>query len=112
RKIEYRALGSILHGDPEALLFVTFFGGTLAEAAAGLDRLDGRWQAGGHGYHTLRAVHAPEQTALLKVRQAGLGLLMAASTGARRPLAFVEDTAVEPAKLASYASRFRAILDS
>jgi FAD/FMN-containing dehydrogenase/Fe-S oxidoreductase len=112
RKLEYRSLGSILHGDPEALLFVTFFGDTAAEAAAGLDRLDGLWRAHGHGYHTLRAVDASEQAALLKVREAGLGLLMAASTGARRPLAFVEDTAVEPARLASYAGRFRQILDS
>jgi FAD/FMN-containing dehydrogenase/Fe-S oxidoreductase len=112
QKIEYRALGSILHGDPEALLFVTFFGDTEAEAIAGLDRLDGRWQAHRHGYHTLRAVQAGDQAALLKVRQAGLGLLMAASSGTRRPLAFVEDTAVEPARLASYASRFRQILDA
>ena len=112
QKIEYRSLGSILHGDPQALLFVTFFGDTPGEAEAGLDRLDERWRAHGHGYHTLRAVHAAEQAALLKVREAGLGLLMAASTGARRPLAFVEDTAVEPAKLASYTARFRQILDS
>ena len=112
QKIEYQALGSILHGDPDALLFVTFFGDTLAEAVAGLDRLDGRWRASGHGYYTLRAVHEAEQAALLKVRQAGLGLLMAASSGTRRPLAFVEDTAVEPARLAAYASRFREILDA
>jgi FAD/FMN-containing dehydrogenase/Fe-S oxidoreductase len=112
QKIEYRSLGSILHGDPQALLFVTFFGDTPGEAEAGLDRLDERWRAHGHGYHTLRAVHAAEQAALLKVREAGLGLLMAASTGARRPLAFVEDTAVEPAKLASYTARFQQILDS
>src|ERR1022692_3121749 len=112
QKIEYQALGSILHGDPDALLFVTFFGDTLAEAAAGLDRLDERWQAHGHGFHTLRAVHSAEQAALLKVRQAGLGLLMAASSGGRRPLAFVEDNAVEPAKLASHARRFREILDA
>jgi len=32
----------------------------------------------------------------LKVRKSGLGLLMAASTGSNRPLAFVEDTAVPP----------------
>jgi FAD/FMN-containing dehydrogenase/Fe-S oxidoreductase len=112
KKIEYRSLGSILHGDPEALLFVTFFGDTQAEAAAGLDRLAGLWDAHGHGYHTLRAVAAAEQAALLKVREAGLGLLMAASTGTRRPLAFIEDTAVEPARLASYAGRVRQILDS
>jgi FAD/FMN-containing dehydrogenase/Fe-S oxidoreductase len=112
QKLEYAALGSILQGDPEALLFVTFTGDSLAEAVAGLDRLDARWRAHGHGYHTLRAVRAADQAALLKVRQAGLGLLMAASTGTRRPLAFVEDTAVEPSRLASYTSRFREILDA
>jgi Fe-S oxidoreductase/FAD/FMN-containing dehydrogenase len=112
QKIEYQELGSILNDNPDALLFVTFFGDTLAGAVAGLDRLDESWRAHGHGYHTLRAVQATEQAALLKVRQAGLGLLMAASSGGRRPLAFVEDTAVEPARLASYARRFKEILDA
>ena len=112
QKIEYRALGSILHGDPEALLFVTFSGETLADAVAGLDRLEGLWRTHGHGFHTLRAVRPEDQAALLKVRSAGLGLLMAASSGTRRPLAFVEDTAVEPATLAAYTRRFREILDA
>jgi FAD/FMN-containing dehydrogenase/Fe-S oxidoreductase len=111
KKIEYRALGSILHGDPDALLFVTFFGETESEAAAGIEHLERRWREHRHGYHTLRAEAGEQQQALLKVRQAGLGLLMAASTGTRRPLAFVEDTAVEPAKLPGYTRRFREILD-
>jgi Fe-S oxidoreductase/FAD/FMN-containing dehydrogenase len=109
-KLEYRQLSSILAGDPGALLFVTFFGDTEAEAAAGLDRLDALWRRNARGYHTLRARSAADQAALLKVRQAGLGLLMAASTGARRPLAFVEDTAVDPAVLGAYTRRFREIL--
>jgi FAD/FMN-containing dehydrogenase/Fe-S oxidoreductase len=109
-KLEYRELSSILSGDPGALLFVTFFGDTQAQAAAGLDRLDALWRRHRHGYHTLRAQAAADQAALLKVRQAGLGLLMAASTGARRPLAFVEDTAVDPAVLGAYTSRFREVL--
>ena len=109
-KIEYRALGSFLSGDPDALLFVTFFGDSEAEAAAGIDRLDGLWRQHRHGYHTHRAVTDAEQAAVLKVRQSGLGLLMAASSGSRRPLAFVEDTAVDPARLAAYTRRFREIL--
>jgi Fe-S oxidoreductase len=36
---------------------------------------------------------------------------MAASVGTRRPLAFVEDTAVDPAHLAAYTERFKALLD-
>ena len=63
--------------------------------------------AHGHGYHTLRAETAAEQDALTKVRKVGLGLLMAASTGARRPLAFVEDTAVAPERLDDYVARFK-----
>jgi len=109
-KLEYRELSSILSGDPAALLFVTFFGDTEAEAAAGLDRLDALWRRHRHGYHTLRAEAAADQAALIKVRSAGLGLLMAANTGARRPLAFVEDTAVDPAVLGAYARRFREVL--
>src|SRR6516162_3404330 len=111
-KLAYRQLSSILAGDPGALLFVTFLGDTEAEAAAGLDRLDALWRRNSRGYHTLRARSAADQAALLKVRQAGLGLLMAASTGARRPLAFVEDTAVDPAVLGAYTRRFREILSA
>src|SRR4029077_15851485 len=47
---------------------------------------------------------------LLKVRKASLGLLMAASTGTRRPLAFVEDTAVPPDRLVEYVAAFRELL--
>ena len=36
---------------------------------------------------------------------------MAASSGARRPLAFVEDTAVAPERLNDYVARFKEILD-
>ncbi|MBJ7610530.1 MAG: FAD-binding protein [Candidatus Dormibacteraeota bacterium] len=112
RKLEYAALGSILEGDPGALLFVTFNGDSPAEAAAGLETLAAVWQRHGHGYHTLRATTAAQQGALLTVRSAGLGLLMAASTGTRRPVAFIEDTAVDPARLSEYTARFAAVLDS
>ena len=107
-KLEYRRLADTLEGDPAALLFVTFFDD---EAPGKLDRLVAAWQRHGHGYHTLRAETDAEQEALTKVRKAGLGLLMAASTGARRPLAFVEDTAVAPERLNDYVAAFKAILD-
>jgi len=84
QKLEYAALGSILEGDPGALLFVTFDGSDAAEASAGVERLATLWQRHGHGYHTLRATTPQQQAALLKVRSAGLGLLMAASEGTRR----------------------------
>ncbi|MCA1217143.1 FAD-binding and (Fe-S)-binding domain-containing protein [Streptomyces sp. 8L] len=110
-KIEYADLGEILVGDPGALLFVSFSGDDEASLVAQLDQLVARWQHHGHGYHTLRAVTPREQGALLKVRKASLGLLMAASEGTRRPLAFIEDTAVDPVHLPEYTRRFKEVLD-
>jgi FAD/FMN-containing dehydrogenase/Fe-S oxidoreductase len=104
-KHEYRALSETIEGEPGALLFVTVFADSPEEARARLDQLD--WGA----YHTIMAETAAEQEALTKVRKAGLGLLMAASEGARRPLAFVEDTAVAPERLGDYVASFREILD-
>ena len=111
RKLEYAELGRILVGDPGALLFVGLAGDDEAELIAGLDRLEARWRRNGHGYHVARAVTAAEQAALLRVRSSGLGLLMAAGEGTRRPLAFIEDTAVDPVHLAAYAERLERILD-
>ena len=111
QKIEYAALGDILHDDPDALLFVSFTGDDPAELRGSLDTLTAQWQRHGHGYHTLRAETPVQQGALLKVRKAGLGLLMAASQGSNRPLAFVEDTAVDPSRLAEYTDRFAKVLD-
>ncbi|SEF85771.1 FAD/FMN-containing dehydrogenase [Nonomuraea solani] len=111
QRVDYARLGDILEGDPEALLFVEFFGDEPSEVADRVDKLAATWKANGHGYHTLRAVTAEQQTAVLKVRKAGLGLLMASSVGSRRPLAFVEDTAVPPERLLPYVEEFAGILD-
>jgi FAD/FMN-containing dehydrogenase len=58
RKLEYRGLGEILEGDPDALLFVELVGDDRDEVMARLDRLEAAWAEHGHGYHTLRAVDA------------------------------------------------------
>ena len=110
-KLEFRKLGDRLEGDPGALLFVAFAGDTADEVRAKLDALAAAWDEHGHGYHVLRAESTAEQDALTKVRKAGLGLLMAASEGRKRPAAFVEDTAVAPERLGPYVERFAAILD-
>jgi FAD/FMN-containing dehydrogenase/Fe-S oxidoreductase len=110
-KLEFRALGTHLEGDPEALLYVSFFGESEQEVRDKLERLEAVWRRHGHGYCTLRAETAERQEALTHVRKSALGLLMSASSGARRPLAFVEDTAVAPERLGDYVARFKAILD-
>ena len=110
-KLELRALADTLPGDPGALLFVSFSGDSEAEVADSLDRLEAAWRRHGHGYHVLRASSAAEQDRLTDVRKMGLGLLMSASTGARRPIAFIEDTAVAPERLNDYVARLSEILD-
>ncbi|WP_432477280.1 FAD-binding and (Fe-S)-binding domain-containing protein [Nocardioides sp. GXQ0305] len=110
-KIEFADLGKSLEGDPVGLLFVSFTGDDLDEITHRLDQLIELWRDHGHGYHTLRAVTAQQQAALLKVRKASLGLLMANSVGTRRPVAFVEDTAVDPVHLSEYTQRFKDVLD-
>jgi FAD/FMN-containing dehydrogenase/Fe-S oxidoreductase len=112
QKLEFRALGAILEGDPDALLFVELEGDDRDEVVARLDALQAAWAEHGHGYHTLRAVDPADQAKVLEVRKSGLGLLMAASRGSRRPLAFIEDTAVPPEKLNDYVADFKAILDA
>ncbi|WP_079122589.1 FAD-binding and (Fe-S)-binding domain-containing protein [Streptomyces abyssalis] len=112
KKIEYASLSTILEGDPEALLFVSFTGDDERELTGRLEELTALWRRHGHGYHTLQAVTPAQQSSLLKVRKSSLGLLMAASEGTRRPLAFIEDTAVDPVHLADYTRRFKQVLDS
>ncbi|MGC0418722.1 FAD-binding and (Fe-S)-binding domain-containing protein [Embleya sp. AB8] len=111
QRIEYASLGTLLEGAPEALLFVTFSGDDEAELRGRLRRLGTLWTRHRHGYHTLQAITPGAQGALLKVRKASLGLLMAAGEGTRRPHAFVEDTAVHPVHLAAYTRRFKEVLD-
>ncbi|PSK99082.1 FAD/FMN-containing dehydrogenase [Murinocardiopsis flavida] len=111
QRIEYASLGEILQGDPDALLFVSFSGDDEDDLRERLDRLVGLWRANGHGYHTLEAVTPEQQGSLLKVRKSSLGLLMAAGSGTRRPLAFIEDTAVDPKHLVEYTTRFKEVLD-
>lgn len=111
QKIEYANLGHTLQGDPAALLFVSFTGDDRDEVLKSLDTLVSLWEKNGRGYATLKLSTAAEQADLLKVRKSSLGLLMAASEGSNRPLAFVEDTAVPPERLAEYTARFAGILD-
>jgi FAD/FMN-containing dehydrogenase/Fe-S oxidoreductase len=51
-----------------------------------------------------------DATSLWELRKKGVGLL-GALQGERRPIAFVEDTAVPPARLAAYVKEFRKLLD-
>ena len=52
-----------------------------------------------------------ELTRFRELRKAGLGLLSAAGEGGERSVAFIEDTAVDPTRLAEYTQRFAELLE-
>jgi FAD/FMN-containing dehydrogenase/Fe-S oxidoreductase len=103
-------LVSVLDGDPGALMWVEFYGDSPAEALAAAESLENRWKRNRHAYAVIRATTAAELRKFREVRKAGLGLLSAAGQGRERSIAFVEDTAVDPRKLAAYTADFAKIL--
>jgi FAD/FMN-containing dehydrogenase/Fe-S oxidoreductase len=107
---ELGRLMTFIDGDPEALLVSEFRGDTPAEAQAKAERMIERLQAKGMGYAYVRAYTPHAQSNVWKVRKAGLGLLMRVE-GERKPIAFVEDTAVDPLKLPEFLRRFKKIID-
>lgn len=108
---ELGRLMTFIEGDPEALLLTEFRGDTPEEAQAKAEQMIARLQARGLGYAYVRAYTAAEQARVWRVRKAGLGLLMRVE-GDRKPLAFVEDTAVDPVKLPEFLRRFKQIIEA
>lgn len=111
RSPSHAKLVSVLEGDPGALLWLEFYGDTLAEARAAAERLEAVWRSNGHGYAVRRAQTSDDLSRFRELRKAGLGLLSAAGEGGERSLAFIEDTAVPPERLAAYTRRFASLLD-
>ncbi len=105
----FAPLVAFVRGRPGAVLIVEFTGDTGAEVQARIDRFVADMGARGIGYHAHPTTDAGEQLRIWRMRQAGLGLLMSVR-GDAKPIAFVEDTAVEPARLADFVDRFDAIV--
>jgi FAD/FMN-containing dehydrogenase/Fe-S oxidoreductase len=97
-----------VQGDPAAILMVEYAGDTEAEVKAKVDTLEALRARERFGYATSIAIDPAEQQSMWKLRKAGLGLLFG-THGDAKPLAFVEDTAVDPRHLAKYVARFREI---
>src|SRR5437870_4802244 len=89
-------------------MIVEYAGDTDAEVRAKVETLEARRQRERFGYAAHAAHDAGEQQSIWKLRKAGLGLLLGMK-GDKKPIAFVEDTAVAPQHLAEFVSRFREI---
>jgi FAD/FMN-containing dehydrogenase/Fe-S oxidoreductase len=105
----YRRMAPLLDSDAEALLTVEYQG-TADEVRAGVDRL--RRLAGHLGAVEVKYLLDRDSMAeAAALRRAVLPLMMGAP-GVERPTAFVEDTVVDPARLAEYFEEFRRIVAS
>jgi FAD/FMN-containing dehydrogenase/Fe-S oxidoreductase len=109
QNIEQSRRMGFVQGDPAAILIVEYAGESEEEVRAKVERLEGLRRVHGIGYAASPAFKSEEVQATWKLRKAGLGLLLGMK-GAKKPIAFVEDTAVAPAKLPEFIKRFREIL--
>ncbi len=107
--LEISRLMGFIEGQPAAVLLVEFYGENDAELRSKLDAMEAALKKEKSGYAYVRAFDAAEQTSIWKVRKAGLGLLLGMK-GERKPIAFVEDCAVEPSKLPDFFVRFREVI--
>ena len=105
-----RKLGFV-QGNPDALLMVEYAGDTEDAVKQQVYRLEELRKERRIGYAASLAFKPEEVKAIWGVRKAGLGLLLG-TKGDKKPIAFVEDTAVEPARLPQFIRRFREIITS
>ena len=103
--IEQRARAAFVQGDPGAILIVEYAGETDAEVKAKIEALEARRARERFGYAAHLAWDVGEQQSIWKLRKAGLGLLLGMK-GDKKPIAFVEDTCVEPKHLKDFVPRF------
>jgi FAD/FMN-containing dehydrogenase/Fe-S oxidoreductase len=96
-------------GRPEALLAVQFMGESDEQIAGDITGLRERLTEIPGFLGAYECIDAATRASFWKVRKAGLALLMG-MVGDAKPVAFVEDTAVDPARLPEFYERFRAIV--
>jgi Fe-S oxidoreductase len=106
---EASRLREFLHGDPEAILLVEFYGDNASEMKPRLDALEAELHRRGFGYHFQQATQPDVQQRMWKLRTLALGLSMA-EKGDAKAISFVEDTAVAPEKLRDYIAEMLAVI--
>ena len=97
-----------IQGDPAAIMIVEYTGENEAETKSKIEALEARRSRDRFGYAAHVAYDAGEQRTIWNLRKAGLGLLLGMK-GDKKPIAFVEDTCVEPRHLAAFVPRFKEI---
>lgn len=109
QNLKYKSYLDFIQGTPEAILIVEFMGETPEVVHDGILLLKQKMEGQPGLLHFLPATDAEQRDKIWNCRKAGAPLLLSIP-GARKPIAFVEDTAVEPKRLPEFTRRFRDIL--
>src|ERR1700730_9359999 len=108
--LEQRQNRFFVQGDPGAILAVELAAPTREVVAAVAARLETELRAAGLGYH-YPVVWGPDQNRVWNLRKAALGLL-SNIPGDAKPVAVIEDTAIDPKDLPAFVQEFDSILGS
>jgi FAD/FMN-containing dehydrogenase/Fe-S oxidoreductase len=106
--LEQRLNRFFVEGDPSAILAVELAAPTGEAVAEEAARLEAELRAGGLGYH-YPVVWGPDQNRVWNLRKAALGLL-SNIPGDAKPVAVIEDTAIDPKDLPAFVQEFDKIL--
>ena len=107
--LEQRQNRFFVQGDPGAILAVELAGTSKEAVAATVAQLEAEWRAAGIGYH-YPVVWGADQNRVWNLRKAALGLL-SNIPGDAKPVAVIEDTAVDPADLPGFVRDFDKLLE-
>ena len=106
--LEQRQNRFFVQGDPGAILAVELAASTREAVADTAARLEGELRAAGLGYH-YPVVWGADQNRVWNLRKAALGLL-SNLPGDAKPVAVIEDTAIDPEDLPAFVQQFDEIL--
>jgi len=104
--LSLRGTASALTGEPEALLMVEFSGDDFSFVTDRIMKLQSKLQGKPGLIAMLPAIEANQRQPLWNLRNAAVPLLLSVP-GDRKPVAFIEDTAVAPRHLPAFVRRFR-----
>ena len=106
--LEQRQNRFFIEGDPGAILAVELAASTREAVAAAAARLETELRSAGLGYH-YPVVWGSDQNRVWNLRKAALGLL-SNLPGDAKPVAVIEDTAIDPEDLPTFVQQFDKIL--
>lgn len=99
----------LVEDDPRGLLIIELYDDDTDSLTRRLNAVAADLKSRGMGYAWPILLDSAQQAALWDIRKSGLGLLMS-RPGQRHAYDFVEDTAVDPARLRDYIARFMQVL--